>query len=129
MLRAREHIRKRGAKPAHKDFDDHKFYNEMIFDADKFVSELPHSIEAVFFMQVDRSKWECPTCLGHSWPEIEADCVDATSGPKCRGYTIRAWRTILRHFHLTPAQLPLLRLDPNNWEQPFSDVSGHMTGG
>ena len=33
MLQAREVIRARGVKPAHKDFDDRKFYVEMIFDA------------------------------------------------------------------------------------------------
>ena len=32
MLEARERIRRVGRKPAHKDFDDRKFYVEMIFD-------------------------------------------------------------------------------------------------
>ena len=126
MLQQRERFRKDGEKPAHKDYDDRKFYVEAIFDASKFVSALPHSIEALFFMKVDRSKWECPVCLGNSWPDIEPDCVDATSGPKCKGFTIRAWRTIKKHFHLTSKQLPLLRLDPNDWRQPFTDVSGHV---
>ena len=121
MLCARERIRRRGEKPPHKDFDDRKFYVEMIFDADAFVRRLPLSIDAVFYMRVDRSKWECPQCLGLSWPDVEPNCVDATSGPKCRDYATRAWRKILSHFHKTPRELPLLQLDPHNRERPFSE--------
>ena len=133
MLQAREGLRRSGRKPFHKDFDDHKFYVEMIFDAEAFVSSLPESIEAVFFMKVDKSKWRCPEppCgYGMDWPDVEPDCVDATSGPKCRGYAVRAWHAIRRHFGgLTPKQLPLLRLDPFDLETPFTDVSHSAQSG
>ena len=126
MLRTRERLRRVGEKPQHKRFDDRKFYMELIFSAAHFIGHLPSSIEAVFFMKVDQSKWECPACVGTAWPEVEPDCVDATSGPKCRSYAIRAWRAIMRHFHLTPSQLPLLRFDPFNWKKPFEDMSHHQ---
>ena len=127
MLRARERIRAVGEKPLHKDFDDRKFYVEMIFDAQAFVEALPDSIEAVFYMKVDRSRWECPQCIGLSWPEVEPDCVDATSGPKCKDYAVRAHRAIMRRFRLNAKRLPLLQFDPFNWRRPFVDVS-HAAG-
>ena len=122
MLQAREMIRHAGEKPEHKRFDDRKFYVEVIFDSQTFVNQLPRTIEAVFFMHVDRSKWECPFCMGNSWPDVEPDCVDATSGPKCKDYATRAHRAILRHFQLDQRQIPLLRLNPYDWDAPFKQV-------
>ena len=88
----------------------------------KYIDALPASIEAVFYMRVDRDKWECPFCMGNSWPDVEADCVDATSGPKCHGYARRAHAAILKHFHVTRKQLPLLEFNPYDWDSPFREV-------
>ena len=108
-----------------------EYYVEMIFSGQAFVDALPDSIEAVFYMHVDPERLKCdqsrPECprVGMSWPNIDQgkDCIDATSGPKCRDYATRAWRTMLRHFKLGPKRLPLLRFDPFDWETPFVDVS------
>ena len=109
----------------------------MIFSGQTFVDALPDAIEAVFYMHVppsrldcDRGRSECPQ-VGMTWYEIPGEgangqngnCIDATSGPKCRDYATRAWRNMLRHFKLGPKRLPLLRFNPFNWEQPFTDVS------
>lgn len=103
----------------------------MIFNAQAFVDALPDAIEAVFFMKISPERMHCeggsPDCpaLGLNWPGIDdgQECMDATSGPKCRDYATRAWRTLLRHFNLEPKRLPLLQFDPFDWEQPFTDVS------
>ena len=121
MLQARERIRQLGEKPAHKRFDDHKFYVEAIFSSQAFIDALPASIEAVFYMHVDRTKWAFEPA-GLQWPEVEPDCIDATSGPKCRDYAVRAHRAMLAHFQLSDAELPLLRFDPYNWDSPFTKV-------
>ena len=105
----------------------------------QFVDALPGSIEAVFFMHVEPSRFDCSRAkhgecpqLGMNWPGIDAnvasdgsnqDCVDATSGPKCRDYATRAWRKMLSHFRLTPARLPLLSFNPFDRNTPFTDVS------
>ena len=81
----------------------------MIFDAAYFVEQLPHSIEAVFFMKNN-------------------DCVDSFyDGHKCEDYARKAHKRMLKYFHLTDAQLPLLELDLFNWKQPFRDVNPHPT--
>ena len=110
MLQVREQLRAADTKPLHKRFDDHKFYVEAIFDSEVFVAELPASIEAVFFLD---------------GPEVRGqNCWDCwTSGHKTESYARRAHRTLLRHFELTSAQLPLLRFNPWNWDVPFVDVS------
>ena len=126
MLREREVIRASGGKPWHKGFDDHKYYVEMIFESQAFIDQLPASIEAVFYLHVDRSRWAFEP-MGINWPDVEADCVDATSGPKCRDYATRAHTAMLEHFQLTAEQLPLLRFDPYNWDCPFSWPGGGTT--
>lgn len=113
-----------------------EFYVEMIFNAQTFVDALPQAIEAVFFMKVSRERVRCesnrPNCphLGLEWPGIDdgQDCIDATSGPKCKDYATRAWRTLLCHFDLEPTRLPLLQFDPFDWERPFTDVSAASCG-
>ena len=71
-------------------------------DAAEFVRNLPHSIEAVFYLR--------------------EDCSDAISGAKCEDYGRAAHRRILERFGLTAEQLPLLRLDPwrRDGGRPFS---------
>ena len=71
MLRRRERLRAVGEKPEHKRFDDRKFYMELIFDADRFVSRLPASIEA----RIDRR--HASSCRGR------ADCCLVRVGSHC----------------------------------------------
>ena len=103
MLQKREILRARGRKPEHKLFDDNKFYLEAIFDAEAFKRNLPASIEAVFY--------------------LDGDCADSMAGPKCEDFARRAHANMKRHFGLTDEQLPLLKLDPWNWRQPFSPAA------
>jgi hypothetical protein len=77
-----------------------QFYIEAMFDAAAFTRQLPHAIEAVFF--------------------LKEDCTDSLSGPKCEDYSRTAHATLLEHFGLTNEQLPLLQFDPWNWEAPFT---------
>ena len=87
MLQRRAELTASGQQPEHKRFNDGKFYVEAIFDAQTFVDNLPHSIEAVFY--------------------LDQDCTDAISGQKCENYARRAHQNMLSHFGLTSEQLPL----------------------
>ena len=93
---------------------DHKFYDELIFDAGRFTRDLPRSIEAVFY--------------------IHGSCNDVgdnfNHNAACEPYARRAHANILRRFHLSAERLPLLRLDLFNWNAPFSDgtLSTHPAG-
>ena len=53
MLQVREELRTLNVKPQGKFWDDKKFYDELIFDTARFKSQLPQSIEAVFYMAGD----------------------------------------------------------------------------
>ena len=104
MMQRREAIRASGIQPMRKRFKtDGKFYNELIFDAAAFTANLPNAIEAVFYLR--------------------EDCSDAISGPKCEDYSRAAHRSILKHFGLTPGQVPFLRFQPWDWTTPFYDES------
>jgi len=100
MMQVQQALRERGYKPAFKAWDDHKFYNEVIIDDITFVTSLPHSISAVFY--------------------LPAACDDIYDGPKCESYARGAHRNMLRHFALTEQQLPLVQFDYMNWARPFS---------
>lgn len=102
MLEVREELRTLGQKPDGKFWDDHKFYDELVFDSKVFVSQLPGSMEAVFFLE-------------------GADCGGEGDGPKCEAYARSAHANIKREFGLTDVQLPLVRLDPLNRKAPLSD--------
>mgnify|MGYP004170764409 CR=1 FL=1 len=102
MLEVREELRTLGRKPEGKFWDDHKFYDELVFDSKVFTAQLPGSMEAVFFLE-------------------GADCGAERDGPKCEVYARSAHANIKREFGLTDVQLPLVRLDPLNWKAPLSD--------
>lgn len=99
MMEAQLELRRRGMKPQFKVWDDHKFYNEVIIEDRVFAQNLPKSITAVFYL---------PTA-----------CDDIYDGPKCEAYARGAHRNMLRHFKLTEAQLPLVKFDYFDWDQPF----------
>ena len=102
MLEVREELRTLGRKPEGKFWDDHKFYDELVFDSKVFASQLPGSMEAVFFLE-------------------GADCGAESDGPKCEAYARSAHANIKREFGLTDVQLPLVRLNPLDWKAPLSD--------
>ena len=99
MMEVQQELRRRNVKPVYKVWDDHKFYNEVILDDKTFVSNLPHSIAAVFY--------------------LPANCDDIYDGPKCEAYARGAHRNLLRHFHLTEEQLPLVKFNYNDFDAPF----------
>lgn len=101
MMQVREEIRFNELRPPQKMWNDGKYYNELIFDAQYYLDHLPDSIEAVFYM--------------------DDDCGDSFDGPKCRDYGIAAQRAITQHFGLEDERLPLLKLDLWNWDEPFAD--------
>lgn len=49
-MEARDELRRRNVKPPMKFWDDHKFYDELIFDAGYFTRSLPRSVEAIFYI-------------------------------------------------------------------------------
>lgn len=102
MMAVREEIRRDKLRPPQKMWNDNKYYSELIFDASYYTEHLPHSIEAVFY--------------------LDDNCGDAYDGPKCKDYGIGAQRAIAKFFHLDSAELPLLKLDLWNWNEPFTDV-------
>ena len=102
MMEIRDGFAQRGLKPEHKFWDDHKFYSELIFDADYYRAHLPKSVTAFFFVP--------SVCAG-----------DIFDGPKCKDYAIGAHRNFLASFGLRAATVPLLRFDPSNWEAPFEE--------
>ena len=109
MLRAREEVRHRQMKPPHKHWNDHKFYNELIFKTEAYSRHLPESILAVFYIHDDT-------------------CADAFAGPKCEEYGTHARNTIAAQFGLSPSRLPLLKLDLWDWGEPFQDVTPEHVG-
>ena len=108
----RDTLASRAVKPAHKHWDDHKFYDELILDAHRFDATLPHAIEAVFFL------WDGLHQRG-------MECNDVVDGPKCEAYARRAHARIINHFGLSANELPLLALDLWNWDKPFFDTNPH----
>lgn len=101
MMQIRDGYAERNEKPPAKFWDDGKFYDELIFDAEYFVANLPHSITAFFFQ---------PGLCGG----------DAYDGPKCTDYAIGAHRNFLAHYGLTKEDVPLLQFDSFNWDLPFT---------
>ena len=80
----------------------HSGYNELILNSRAHNERLPHSVEAFFVPQ------------GHS-------AVTADLGYGIRIDVVVAHRAFLRVYGLTAEQVPLLRLDPANWEEPFRE--------
>lgn len=70
-------------------------YNELIYDSNEWNHNLPHTIEAFF---VVRGAWF------------------NSNGP-----TVQHHRAFLRRYKLTEDDVPLIGLDPTNWESPFSE--------
>lgn len=75
----------------------HSGYNEVIIGARNLNAHLPHAIEAFFALSDGMADWD-----GF-------------------GISVRdAHRNFLRTYGLTSDQVPLLRLDQDNWEAPFA---------
>ena len=97
----RDETAKSNKQPAHKRWNDGKFYDELIFESAVYLERLPYSVEAFFFLTTD--------CKG-----------DIYDGPKCESYVRRAHRNFIDHFKLSPLDVPLLKFDLWNWDTPFS---------
>lgn len=106
-MEGRDELARRGTRPTHKKWDDHKFYAELIFDVPRYEAALPHPIEAVFFL------WDGLRQRG-------MDCADAHDGTKCETYARAAHQRILEYFNLEAYEVPLVTLDLWNWERPFA---------
>lgn len=82
----------------------HSGYNEVIVSSGNHNAQLPHAIEAFFYIRGQR---DAPTDLGY--------------GNVIR--TAEAHRAFLAEYGLRAADVPLLEFDPTRWEQPFLDVA------
>ena len=75
--------------------------NEVVIDAKHWLDNLPHSVEAMFFIEGGYS------CESQIW------C------PR-RRFAELLQRILLREYQLRPQELPLLRLDPHAHHSPFT---------
>ena len=76
-------------------------YNEVIVDFADWKRWHPHSIEAVWYMDT-------------------YGCDDQGSAMMCERYAREVHANLLAAFGLSAGQLPLLVLDPAEWQTPFS---------
>ena len=74
----------------------------MVIEEDTFLSWLPRSIEAVWYLK----SWNC-----YSGGSMQ-----------CEGAARRVHEMLLREHGITSEQLPLLTFDPYNWNAPFAQV-------
>jgi len=63
----RDEMSRSNRQPAHKKWQDGKFYDELIFESAAYLEQLPRSIEAMFYLTTN--------CK-----------VDIFDGPKCKDY-------------------------------------------
>jgi len=75
----------------------HSGYNEIIINSAKINAHLPDAIEAFFVLSASQA---------------HGDGVGVN--------VAQAHRAFLSKYHLTAADVPLLKLTPSNWEEPFS---------
>lgn len=88
------------------------YYNEIVIEFDAFYSSLPESIDAIFY--------------------IEGPCTDRRPQPwvpgrqqaKCEEYARWAHAELQRRWPQRARDIPLLRLNPRNWTEPFSLAGG-----
>lgn len=78
-------------------------YNEIIIDRASWTRMQPNSIEGVWFL---------------SFP----DCDREDTSMMCESTARRVRDQFIDDFHLDPHTFPLLKLDPWNWDKPFSEV-------
>jgi len=81
-------------------------YNEVVLDICAFTAGLPGSILAVFY--IARADEQCQS--SNHW---------VRSRDRCEPHARRVHTALLRHFALSAAQLPLVRLDLTDWVSPF----------
>lgn len=79
----------------------HSGYNEAIVSAEKINAALPAAVEAFFVLDEGQAR--------------NGDGVGVNVG--------QAHRNFLQKYGLTAEQVPLLKLEPANWEAPFSFIA------
>ena len=92
----------------------------MVVDSDKWIAELPQSIEAVFFIEC--GSWDgssgqgpLPQLAGGNLGQAHQDCASAEK------YAREVHKNFISHYGSANA-VPLLKLRLNNWEEPFVQV-------
>jgi len=73
----------------------HSGYNEVVVNSRRYNEHLPHAVDAFFLIK----GWENANVIYD---------------------TVAAHRTFLATYKLAESEVPLLVLDPSNWETPFS---------
>jgi len=81
----------------------HSGYNEVIITSEIINAHLPRSIEAFFVLNEG---------------QVGSDGVQIKVG--------QAHRDFLQQFQLTVDDVPLLLMNPSNWNEPFSELHGHV---
>mmetsp|Transcript_31538 Transcript_31538/g.63019 ORF Transcript_31538/g.63019 Transcript_31538/m.63019 type:complete len:137 (-) Transcript_31538:216-626(-) len=89
---------------------DMRFYNELVLDFDHFYNNLPNSIEAIFYIS-----GRCTDVRPQEW-------LPGTPVPKCEDYARRVHADLLARWPAQAREIPLVRLDPWAWDQPFSEA-------
>lgn len=86
-------------------------YNEVVVDRRAFEARLPHAIVAVFYVASPAAE----DCVSSNWWVRREKLFGF-----CEEFTRAAYAQLLAHGGVSPSEIPLVRLDINNWEQPFS---------
>ena len=81
-----------------------KGYNQLVVSADPWLQNLPHSIEAMFFVECEHEQEEC---------------LDARERMRA------THEKFLVHHKISAAECPLLSLRPSNWDEPFAATTMH----
>ena len=84
----------------------HSGYNELVLNARKLNEQLPHAVSAFFLLRGRGGEYE-----GEVTDDLDRGVVIDV---------VRAHRAFLAEYHLTADEVPLLVLDPMNWERPFT---------
>ena len=90
-----------------------KGYNEIVLDTKVWIDNLPGSVEAIFMVDCqdgqDNLRYGAADGGGTA-----ANCRDAKAN------AVDLHRKFLSAYKLSEADFPLLKLRPNNWEEPFA---------
>jgi hypothetical protein len=88
-------------------FGSYTGYNELVADAHTWLTNLPHTIEAMFLVDCTPHQRNTPYSASKTCEQAHRNA--------------RAVHTkVLAEYSLSEASFPLLRLSPEDWDAPFS---------
>lgn len=92
-----------------------KGYNEFVVDTSAWIEKLPRSVEAIFILDCNDNDQNLVYGAADG-RGTAANCRDAHANAR------EMHRKYLETYGLTALQFPLLKLQPGNWQTPFSNA-------